>query len=494
VFFVLASILVSAVWSNVHVYAQSPATGGLPSKSISPELRAIMCDPSNPDLKVVNTTEARMCGIPKTVKPGLPSATPQPSPVASSSSSSSSSNPATTTLKSTATKPVSTTTTTATGITVPLKPQQTVTTKNINAIAPSTVYITWATISLLSNTSSLPPSTIEPQNSAVGQQQKSPLIPIARVNSTTGSNGTAGQNYTFAATSPIPSTSDQLIYLGYNGDTKSSHGNGGSKHDDSSDSTRSTTRSTSDSSSKDKVSKLSATPRIKTFSTDFDSTEKKKTSSGTKVDKTDRANDDPKPSKLRSTKTTSDGSSTAKKKSTQSDDGSSEDKSKSDSKIPRIKIIATNDNHSTAKKKKSTSANDESSSEDKKIPNTESSSDHVADSLKKRTKLDTTDTIINDDVGSKGDGDSATKLSGHHARTSSSTAATDHDSIEKNIVPPTSDDSGSNKDKSNHSDDGIESSLSDLGSTIRNKVHSIIRDSLGEAGHSLFGFSDNGGF
>ena len=30
-----------------------------------------MCNPSNPDLKVVNTTEARICGISKTVKPPL---------------------------------------------------------------------------------------------------------------------------------------------------------------------------------------------------------------------------------------------------------------------------------------------------------------------------------------------------------------------------------------------------------------------------------------
>ena len=478
-FFLLAGILVFAVWSNIQVYAQSPTIGALVSKSISAELKSMMCDPSNPDLKVVNTTEARICGIPKTVRPDLPSATPQPSPVASLS------NPARTTLKSIATKPATTTiTTTATSITVPPKPQQTVTTKNINAVSPSTYYVTWATISLLSNTS----STIAPQIAAVSQQQQSPLIPIARVNSTTGINSTAGQNYTFAATSPVPITSDQLIYLGYHGDTKSSHGNDGSKHDDSSDIKRSNTRSTSDSTPKDKESKLSTT-RIKTISTNFDSTEKK-TSSSTKIDKTDRANDDPKPSILHSTKTTSDGISTAKKKSVRSDDGSLEDKSKSDNKFPRIKIIAT-DNHSTVKKKRTTSTNDESSSEDKS-PNTESPSDHVTDSLKKRTKLDTTDT--NDDVSSKGDGNSATKLSGHHTRRSSSTAATDHGSIEKNIVPPTSDDNSSNKGKSNHSDDGSESSLSDLGSTIRNKVRSIIRDTLGESGHSLFGFSDIGGF
>ena len=471
-------VLIFAVWSNVQIYAQSPPTGGFASKPTSPELKSIMCDPRNPDLKVVNTTEARVCGIPKTVKPLL-SAAPEISTVSSPSSSS----PPVQQIETTGAKRA-----TPTSMTIASKPHQTVTSKN--AISPSTAYITWATISLLSNMSSLPSSTIAPQITAVSQQQQSPpLLPIARVNSTTGSNSTAGQNYTFAATSLVPSTSDQLIYLGYHGDTKSSHGSDGSKHDDSSDNKRSSPRSTSDSSSK---SKLSTTPRIKTISTDFDSIQKKKTSSSTKVDKTDHANDDTKPSKLHSTKTTNDGTSRAKKKSTKSYDGSSEDKSKSDSKLPSIKIIAT-DNRSTVKKKTATT-NDESSSEDKRSLNTESSTDHVTDSLKKRIRSDTTDSIINDGVTSKGDSDSATKLSGHHARSSSSTTATDLDSIEKNIVPSSSDDSSSNKGKNSPSDDSSESSLYDLGSTIRNKVHSIIRDSLGESGHSLFGFSDIGGF
>ncbi len=35
--------------------------------TISPKLKAEMCDPSNPTLKV-NTTESRICNIPKTVK------------------------------------------------------------------------------------------------------------------------------------------------------------------------------------------------------------------------------------------------------------------------------------------------------------------------------------------------------------------------------------------------------------------------------------------
>jgi hypothetical protein len=34
-----------------------------------------MCDPNSPSLKVVNTTESRICGIPKTVQPSIPNGT-----------------------------------------------------------------------------------------------------------------------------------------------------------------------------------------------------------------------------------------------------------------------------------------------------------------------------------------------------------------------------------------------------------------------------------
>jgi hypothetical protein len=79
----LVGVMLLGIWSNIHAYAQqsssssptlSPPTGNSVSKPISSELKAKICDPSNPDLKVVNTTEARICGIPKTVKPSLPSA------------------------------------------------------------------------------------------------------------------------------------------------------------------------------------------------------------------------------------------------------------------------------------------------------------------------------------------------------------------------------------------------------------------------------------
>ena len=71
-------MLVFAIWTNNHVYAQqllSPSTASSPSTIISPEIKAKMCNPSNPSLKVVNTTEARICGIPKTVQPSISNGT-----------------------------------------------------------------------------------------------------------------------------------------------------------------------------------------------------------------------------------------------------------------------------------------------------------------------------------------------------------------------------------------------------------------------------------
>jgi hypothetical protein len=70
-FLSVSYMLVFAIWTNNHVYAQqlsSPSTASSPSTIISPEIKAKMCDPSNPDLKIVNTTEARICGIAKTIK------------------------------------------------------------------------------------------------------------------------------------------------------------------------------------------------------------------------------------------------------------------------------------------------------------------------------------------------------------------------------------------------------------------------------------------
>ena len=39
------------------------------TSSLTPEQKAAICNPNNPKLKVVNTTESKICGIPVTVKP-----------------------------------------------------------------------------------------------------------------------------------------------------------------------------------------------------------------------------------------------------------------------------------------------------------------------------------------------------------------------------------------------------------------------------------------
>src|SRR5919197_4366267 len=67
-------IPLAAVLSNTAsgVYGQQSTPSSPNGSSLgtisSAKLKAIMCDPSNPSLKVVNTTESRICGIPKTVK------------------------------------------------------------------------------------------------------------------------------------------------------------------------------------------------------------------------------------------------------------------------------------------------------------------------------------------------------------------------------------------------------------------------------------------
>ncbi|MFL6358004.1 MAG: hypothetical protein ACJ72V_01520, partial [Nitrososphaeraceae archaeon] len=63
VFSVIVGVLLLGIWSNIQVYAQQSSaatplsTANSPSTTtISPELKAKMCDPNNPSLKVVNTT------------------------------------------------------------------------------------------------------------------------------------------------------------------------------------------------------------------------------------------------------------------------------------------------------------------------------------------------------------------------------------------------------------------------------------------------------
>jgi hypothetical protein len=72
IFSAVGGILVFAIWSNSHAYAQQssspilsasspPSTASLPSTTISPELKAKMCDPSNPALCLHRYTLDQIC-------------------------------------------------------------------------------------------------------------------------------------------------------------------------------------------------------------------------------------------------------------------------------------------------------------------------------------------------------------------------------------------------------------------------------------------------
>jgi hypothetical protein len=201
-----------------------------------------MCDPSSPSLKVVNTTESRICGIPKTVKPhSLSSAITPPTSAAVSLPPQQ---------QTTITKPTTAAAAASADSAPPPKQQQQqiATTNNNNASSLPTGGATRTTIAPVSNPSnkslssssssslSQSPSAIAPQIKAVNQQHKQHQLapPITLINGTKrGTNSTAGQNYTFTASSPA-ATSDKPLYLGYHDTTttttSSAHGNSVSKH------------------------------------------------------------------------------------------------------------------------------------------------------------------------------------------------------------------------------------------------------------------------
>jgi hypothetical protein len=61
-----------------------PPTSAPPSRIVSPEIKAQMCDPNNPKLEFVNSTESEVCGLPKSIRndtttsPITPPSSPKP--------------------------------------------------------------------------------------------------------------------------------------------------------------------------------------------------------------------------------------------------------------------------------------------------------------------------------------------------------------------------------------------------------------------------------
>jgi hypothetical protein len=296
VFLVLVSVLLFAIWSNAHVFAQqspslsssSPprptsADANSPSSTtISPEIKAKICDPTNLSLKVVNTTESRICGIPKTLKPSLP-ATPPTSAVLSSSSPP--------LPQQTTTKPA------VTGVTTTPKQQQQITTTNNNTVSRPTSSIAGATTAPISNPgnkllSTSSSSGIAPQIKAVNQQQQlqPQQLPL------TISNSTAGQNYTFASNSPLVDPG-KLIYIGYNdGGTSSIDSGSTGKTSTKSDSHHDNNNNHDGGGSKDKKSSSHSDNKSSGHKNDGGGSKDKKSSSHSDNKSSGHKNDDSKSS------------------------------------------------------------------------------------------------------------------------------------------------------------------------------------------------------
>jgi hypothetical protein len=70
--------------------AQGEGNLTIRNQTLTPQQEAAICNPNNPKLNFVNTTESRICGIPKTIQnttastsnmtTGAPSSLPQPPP------------------------------------------------------------------------------------------------------------------------------------------------------------------------------------------------------------------------------------------------------------------------------------------------------------------------------------------------------------------------------------------------------------------------------
>jgi hypothetical protein len=269
---VLTGLLLLSVWGNIHAYAQpsSSALAADSSSTMSPQVKAIMCDPSNPSLKVVNTTEAHICGIPKTVKPSLSSSTPPTSAVSSTTA---------TTHQTTkpSLNPI---------VATPSKQQETTPTSNNVAektrLAPIRVIETNpATKQLSSTTTTIAPQAIHQQQQQQQEQQPQPqILPL-----TATSNNTITLNNTLSTASPLLGPG-QLTFLGFHGSGSSSRsdngdGSGSSSSHSSSSSVKHSSDTKSSSSSKDKHSsdtKSSSSSKDK-HSSDTKSTHSHSTSS-----------------------------------------------------------------------------------------------------------------------------------------------------------------------------------------------------------------------
>ena len=81
VFTIIASVIAASTVMEFGSYSSSEA------QQISPEEKAKMCNPDNPSLNFVNSTESEICGIPASTPASNSSSSPSSSPSSQSESS-----------------------------------------------------------------------------------------------------------------------------------------------------------------------------------------------------------------------------------------------------------------------------------------------------------------------------------------------------------------------------------------------------------------------
>jgi hypothetical protein len=68
---ILVSTTVTLSGFGIFGLAHGQSNTTTTSSSLTPQQKAALCDPSNPKLKFVNSTESKACGLPKSVKSNM---------------------------------------------------------------------------------------------------------------------------------------------------------------------------------------------------------------------------------------------------------------------------------------------------------------------------------------------------------------------------------------------------------------------------------------
>jgi|SRR5438874_10705189 hypothetical protein len=81
VFVVFTATIIVLAFGTLNVaQGQAGGGGGGGNITLTPAQKAAMCDPNNPSLKFVNTTESHICGIPKSPSPNSTATSQLPTP------------------------------------------------------------------------------------------------------------------------------------------------------------------------------------------------------------------------------------------------------------------------------------------------------------------------------------------------------------------------------------------------------------------------------